>query len=150
MARKNLSLTEKLAGTLLRVKNSNGSWLIPEPLRSTGTAQEVYKAVQFDHNVLDAFEDDKVWSNRPQNIYPMLTLEHRKKSILDNRNAKKTARILKKQVAAAARQEEKTLAARRKLLNTAQTVAADQIKRRKKPKYDWKKGRYKHTGGESL
>lgn len=128
--RKSLTFKQKLASALLRIKDSSGAWLISSPLRDNGTAEEICGAVQFDHIVLDCFEDDKTWSNRPQNIDPVLTAEHREKSREDTRKAAKVKRLLKKHVAAAAREEEEMLARRRKILSTSEAIVRDQGKRR--------------------
>lgn len=149
-ARKNPNLTEKLAGALLRIRNEDGSWLIPAPLRETGTAKEVCAAVQFDHRPPVTFGGD----NRPQHLFPMLTLEHREKSKRDNWEAKKSARIRRKAAERRAQREKLIEKNRKKILapKPAQTRAEylntlkymhGKTDKKQKPKFDWKTGRYR-------
>ena len=87
--RKAPNLTIKLASALLRIKKDDGSWLIPEPHRSSGTAKEIVALTDFDHAVLHAHGG----SIAPQNLYPMIRAEHREKSRGDTTKAAKSKRI---------------------------------------------------------
>lgn len=115
MTRKPLNLTDKVASALLQIKigAAGGEWLIPEPTRSTGSAKEILGTVQFDHGVLVAHDG----TNVPQNLTPRLTEAHREKSKEDNRRAKKTRRILRKQVREAQAATERADAIRSKILS---------------------------------
>lgn len=89
MTRKHIALSTKLAAALLRIKNADGSYLIPEPHRSSGTAESILRCVQWDHGVLHAHGG----SDCPQNLWPMLTADHREKSRTDNGKAWKAKRL---------------------------------------------------------
>lgn len=89
LTRKAPNLTIKLASALLRIKNADGSYLIPEPHRSSGTAESICRLVDFDHAVLHAHGG----GIEPQNLYPMLRSEHREKSRGDTTKAAKSKRI---------------------------------------------------------
>ena len=67
--------TERIAACLLMLKVGD-KWLIPEPLRSTGTAAEIENFVQWDHAFLHSLGGD----TRPQNITPMTKEAHREKT----------------------------------------------------------------------
>ncbi len=101
--RKAPNLTIKLASALLRIKNPDGSYLIPEPHRSSGTAEEIAGCVQWDHGVLHAHGG----GIEPQNLWPMLTADHREKSRPDTSKAAKAKRISADQEAFRARMLEK-------------------------------------------
>lgn len=47
--RRTPNLTEKAAACLLMLKRGTGEWLIPEPIRSTGTADEIVRWVEWHH-----------------------------------------------------------------------------------------------------
>lgn len=96
--RKSPNLTIKLASALLRIKRGDG-WLIPEPHRSLGTAEEICALVQWDHVVLHAHGGPLT----PQNLDPMLTADHREKSRSDTSKAAKSKRISAKHEAFRAR-----------------------------------------------
>ncbi len=89
MTRKSINLTTKLAAALLRIKNDDGGYLIPEPHRSSGTAESILGCVQWDHGVLHALGGP----DSPQNLWPMLTADHREKSRSDTTKAAKSKRI---------------------------------------------------------
>lgn len=86
------NLTEKTAACLLMLKRGE-DWLIPEPIRSTGTAEEICKAVEWDHAFLHALGGD----TRPQNITPLRKADHKEKSRKDNGIAAKSKRLTKKE-----------------------------------------------------
>ncbi len=87
--RKSPNLTTKLAAALLRIKKDDGGFLIPEPYRSSGTAESICALVDFDHAVLHAHGGPCT----AQNLYPMLRAEHREKSRSDTSKAAKSKRI---------------------------------------------------------
>lgn len=87
MKRKQPTLTERYAGALLRIKIGE-VWLIPEPLRSTGTAAEIIASTELDHARLVAHGGQ----NRAQNLYPMRKADHREKSKTDTGRAAKAKR----------------------------------------------------------
>ena len=68
-----------MAAALLRIKTEKGEWLIPEPMRTQGTQDEIIRAVQFDHGHRHA-EDGP---DTPQNLYPMRPSDHGEKSRRD-------------------------------------------------------------------
>ena len=82
------NMTERLAAVLLKLRLGDG-WLIPEHLRSSGTAKAIVGAVEWDHIVLHAHGGD----TRPQNIDPMRKADHREKSRGDTTKAAKANRI---------------------------------------------------------
>lgn len=73
--RRRLNMAEKLAASLCEI-HRGGVWLIPQPLRTEGTAKEICAAVDFDHVVPWTWTHD----NRPQNLTPMLRADHREKT----------------------------------------------------------------------
>lgn len=86
-------MTERAAAALLQIKRGDGSWLIPEPLRSTGTAKEIVSRVEWDHKHPDKLGGD----TSPQNIQPLdPKLEHKFKTRRDRRNIAKANKIEKK------------------------------------------------------
>jgi hypothetical protein len=70
------SLTEKLASVLLQLKLGDG-WLIPEPIRSTGTAHEILAYVQFDHYPVRRADGG---TNDPRNLRPLPIAVHAAKT----------------------------------------------------------------------
>lgn len=66
---------ERVAACLLQIKRGN-VWLIPEPLRSTGTARELCAYVNFDHIVPHAIGG----TMKPQNLQPLPRAEHKEKT----------------------------------------------------------------------
>ena len=88
------NMTEKLAAALLQIKcGEDLHWLIPEPLRSAGTAQEICQSVEWDHWPRPRWIGG---GNEPQNLDPLPVREHREKSKLDTAKAAKTKRVATK------------------------------------------------------
>ncbi len=85
---------ERIAACLLMLKVGN-EWLVPEPIRSTGTTAEVLASVQWDHAFLHSLGGD----TRPQNITPMRVADHREKSKKDAGVAAKSKRLVAKEQA---------------------------------------------------
>jgi len=87
------NLTEKAAACLLMIKRGDGSWLIPEPLRSEGTAKEIVSSVEWDHR-----HPDKLGGTTdPQNLQPLdPKLEHKFKTRRDRKNIAKAKQAEKK------------------------------------------------------
>lgn len=75
--------SEKLAAAYLALG------LVPEPLASTGSAEEIIRQVEGDHNVLHCLGGD----TRPQNCNLLPRLAHREKSRRDIAVAAKVKRI---------------------------------------------------------
>jgi hypothetical protein len=71
------SMTEKAAASLLKIKRGDGSWLIPEPMRSKGSAAEIVRSVEWHHKHMHTFGGD----TSPQNIDPLAPLEHKRETI---------------------------------------------------------------------
>jgi hypothetical protein len=86
------NLTERNAACLLMLKRGDG-WLIPEPLRSTGTAKEIVAAVQWHHETFHAIGG----TVKPQNITPLLVEDHKERSRKDNGTIAKCKRLTKKE-----------------------------------------------------
>jgi hypothetical protein len=86
------SQTEKTAAALLQIKRGDGSWLIPEPLRSEGTAHQIVSSVEWHHKVMHTFGGDTA----PQNIDPLQPLEHKRETIRLRPQITKAKRIEKK------------------------------------------------------
>lgn len=76
--RRAFNKTERLAAALLEIKRGD-CWLIPEPLRSQGTAAEICKQVEADHGVPWALSQD----NSPQNLVHRSKAEHLTKTRKD-------------------------------------------------------------------
>lgn len=89
------NLTEKLAATLLMLKNGNGDWLIPEPIRSSGDAALVISYPEWDHARYHALGGD----TRPQNITPLAPEVHKEKTKTDVGRIAKAKRLEKAQEA---------------------------------------------------
>ena len=68
--------TEREAACLLMLKRGN-EWLIPEPLRSKGTAEEICKSVQYHHEFPDALGG----TTDPRNMTPMLKPDHQVETV---------------------------------------------------------------------
>lgn len=81
--------TEKLAAAYIALG------LVPEPLASTGTAREIERYVEGDHNVLHSLGGD----TRPQNCNLLPRPVHREKSKRDTAIAAKIKRIADKEAA---------------------------------------------------
>jgi hypothetical protein len=89
--RRRPNMTEKLAACLCEIQRG-GVWLIPEPLRMTGTAKEIVAAVQWDHATPWTWTQD----NRPQNLTPMARAEHAEKTRKQRPAINKVRRGVKK------------------------------------------------------
>ena len=85
---------ERIAACLLMLKRGE-DWLIPEPIRSTGTVKDILACVQWDHGFYHALGGD----TRPQNITPRRTTDHKEKSRKDNGVIAKSKRVTKKEEA---------------------------------------------------
>lgn len=86
---------EKVACALLHIKRGN-VWLIPEPLRSKGTAKEIASYVQWDH----LFQHAMGGSMKPQNLQPLPRAEHKEKTAkIDIPMIAKGKRLAKAQIA---------------------------------------------------
>jgi hypothetical protein len=72
MARRRPNLTERLAAVLLLIKRGE-DWLVPEPIRSAGTAAEIVTSVEWHHDVPFAVRPH----NDPRLLTPMAPAEHR-------------------------------------------------------------------------
>ena len=87
------TLTQRLAAALLQIRRGK-DWLVPEPLRSEGSAEQIVAWVEWDHYPIP------VWlggDNRPQNLQPLTKAEHMvKSSSYDTPNAAKAKRIEEK------------------------------------------------------
>lgn len=64
--------TEKIAACLLLLKRGD-EWLIPEPTRSTGSAEEICRCVEWHHTILP---HELGGTTAPQNITPLLPEDH--------------------------------------------------------------------------
>lgn len=63
--------TERTAAALLAIRRGD-AWLIPEPLRSTGSAEQIVASVDWHHNVPHAIGG----TTAPQNLVPLPPAEH--------------------------------------------------------------------------
>lgn len=90
MKRKNPNLTQKLAATLLMLKNGHGQPVI-DPERAKGmSAESVIQLFEFDHNIHVAIGGQ----NHPSNLVPRIKAEHREKTAkIDIPQIAKTKRI---------------------------------------------------------
>ena len=70
------TLLVKCACLLLQQRNADGSWLIPEPARSQGTAKEIVGMVQFHHWRIPAALDGTSTNATPQALVPLLAGDH--------------------------------------------------------------------------
>lgn len=91
MKRRRPNRTEIAAAALLQVKRGD-DWLIPEPLRSTGTAAQIVAHVDWDHKHPHASGGDTC----PQNIQPLDELEHKAKTRRDVSTIARNKRLTKK------------------------------------------------------
>lgn len=66
MTRRRPNMTERLAAVLLMLKRGE-SWLIPEPIRSKGTAKEICDSVEWHHTTPFAI----VRETKPQALTPL-------------------------------------------------------------------------------
>jgi hypothetical protein len=91
--RRNPNLHEKTAACLLMLKRGNGEWLIPEPLRSKGSARDIVQAVEWHHENYYAEGGD----TSPQMLTPLAPEDHRERtSKIDIPRIAKNKRIAKK------------------------------------------------------
>lgn len=91
--RRSLSKVEKLAAALLQIKRGS-EWLIPEPLRSSGTAEEIASyPIEWDHMIPLAIGG----TNDPQNMQPLSVEDHKTKTRRDIANIARARRLTKKQ-----------------------------------------------------
>lgn len=76
------------------LKRGDGSWLIPEPLRSQGTAQEICRGVQWQHEHMVCLGG----TNDPRMLTPMRPEDHAEVTAKrDIPRAAKVRRIMKKE-----------------------------------------------------
>jgi hypothetical protein len=76
MIRRAPNLTEKLASVLLMLRVGK-DWLIPEPLRSTGSARDICKLIHFDHDPIPYANGG---TTAPQNLTPRAIAQHQEKT----------------------------------------------------------------------
>ena len=76
MIRRDPNLSEKLACVLLLLKVGD-EWLIPEPIRSTGSAKDIIALIQFDHDPIPYANGG---GTEPQNLTPRSVAQHREKT----------------------------------------------------------------------
>lgn len=74
--RRSPNLSEKLAASLLFLK-SGDDWLIPEPVRSKGSAKEILAMVHFDHDPIPFANGG---GTEPQNLTPRRVAQHQDKT----------------------------------------------------------------------
>ncbi|KWT70707.1 hypothetical protein APY04_0768 [Hyphomicrobium sulfonivorans] len=91
--RRSLSKVEKLAAALLQIKRGS-EWLIPEPLRSSGTAEEIASyPIEWDHRIPLASGG----TNDVRNMQPLSPEAHKAKTRRDIANIARARRLTKKQ-----------------------------------------------------
>jgi hypothetical protein len=83
--------TEIAATALLQVTRGDGSWLIPEPLRSTGTAEQIVRSVEWDHRHPHA----QGGTMDPQNLQPLTKEDHKAKTRRDVSKIARDKRMVK-------------------------------------------------------
>lgn len=88
--------SERIAASLLAIKQGD-VWLIPEPLRSNGTAKEICAYVQFHHDVTPQALGG---TSAPQNLTPLSIADHA------HETATKTIPMIAKVRRVSAKQEE--------------------------------------------
>jgi hypothetical protein len=91
MTRRRPNMTEIAAASLLTVRRGDG-WLIPEPLRSTGTAKEIVAYCEKHHKHMYTFGGD----TSPQNIAMLSPAEHKRETVRLRPQITKAKRIEKK------------------------------------------------------
>jgi hypothetical protein len=67
---------EKLASVLLMLRIGD-EWLIPEPVRSTGTAKQILSCTQWDHYPIRRCDGG---TNDPRNLRPLSVAAHAQKT----------------------------------------------------------------------
>lgn len=76
------------------LKRGDGSWLIPEPLRSQGTADEICRGVEWQHEHMVCLGSD----NNPRMLTPMRPEDHAEITAKrDLPRAAKVRRLIKKE-----------------------------------------------------
>lgn len=112
------NLTEKLASVLLVLKLGD-DWLIPEPIRSKGSADEILKCCQWDHYPVRRSDGG---TNDPRNIRPLPAAVH----------AEKTAKKDLPEIAKGKRLSASAEETRRIILAKVGKIADDEVMRRKR------------------
>ena len=112
------NLTEKLASVLLVLKFGD-DWLIPEPIRSKGSADEILKCCQWDHYPVRRADGG---TNDPRNIRPLPAAVH----------AEKTAKKDLPEIAKGKRLSASAEETRRIILAKVGKIAESEVKRRKR------------------
>lgn len=110
--------TEREAACLLMLKRGDGTWLIPEPTRSKGTAEEICASVQYHHEFPDALGGN----TDPRNLTPLTKPDH----------AVETSTRTIKTITHSRKQEEAEADFRRRLLVKGQAVAEPKEERRRR------------------
>ena len=109
--RRKPNLTEIAAASLLTVKRGD-EWLIPEPLRSTGTAKQIVAYCEKHHKHMYTFGGD----TSPQNMAMLAPLEHKRETVRLQPWLNKIRRMKKRQEQEDADDDEKHAQFRRKVL----------------------------------
>lgn len=92
--RRTPNLHEKAAACLLMLRRGNGEWLIPEPMRSNGTAEEIVRSVDWHHENYYA----EGGSTDPRMITPLAPEDHEERTRkIDQPRIAKNKRIKKKE-----------------------------------------------------
>lgn len=112
------SLSEKLASVLLVLKLGD-DWLIPEPIRSKGSADEILKCCQWDHYPVRRADGG---TNDPRNVRPLPAAVH----------AEKTAKKDLPEIAKGKRLSRAAEETRRIILAKVGQIADEDVKRRKR------------------
>lgn len=112
------NLTEKLASVLLVLKLGD-DWLIPEPIRSKGSADEILAYCQWDHYPVRRADGG---TNDPRNIRPLPVAVH----------AEKTAKKDLPEIAKGKRLSASAEETRRIILAKVGKIADDEVMRRKR------------------
>lgn len=141
MPRKKLTRDQREAACLLQIKRGDGSWLIPEPLRSTGSAKQILAGVQYDHGTPHAWTRD----DRPQNLTPMAKADHAVKTAkIDVPRIAKSKRVAAAHATHVAAVAVKTGGEAEPLPRQRQRsqIPSRGFLRPDGIRYDWSKGRY--------
>jgi hypothetical protein len=83
--------TEKLAAVLLLIKRGD-SWLVPEPVRSSGDAKAICASVEWHHDVHHAIRPH----NDPRLLTPLAPAAHKARFARDVKSIAKVRRGLKR------------------------------------------------------